>query len=139
VDLCANPVVLVVGDCSRAEHRHDLVGILFRLREHEGEGMEEIHACRVESVAPGEQRCGADVARQHVRAPDRGERTSEGLGDGRLDEAFLQTDAKLTEENLDDEADALSVEFAQQLDERFSLSRGQRQRRETVECLTDFR
>ena len=41
VDLRADAVVFVVGERAGAEHGHDLVRILLRLREHERERMEE--------------------------------------------------------------------------------------------------
>ena len=107
VDLRADAVVFVVRERARAEHRDDLVGILLRLREHEGERMEERHLRRVERVALREQRRRADVAGEHVGAADRVERTAERLRDRRLDEPSCSPMRNSRSEDLHDVAHAL--------------------------------
>ncbi len=117
VNLRADAVVLVVSECLRAEHGHDLIGILFRLGQHEGEGMEEIHSRGCQRVTPGKQRRCTDIAGQHVRAAHRRERPVERLCDRAFDQPLLQSDPKLAKQDLQHEADALCVEFPQQCNE----------------------
>ena len=58
-----------------------------------------------------------DVAGEHVGPTHGIDFSSERLRDRGLDETFLQSDAKLADENLHDVARALSVDFSQQFGE----------------------
>ena len=69
MNLRANAVVFVIDVRAVAEGGEDLVGIFFRLREHERERMKERHLRGIERVAFREQRRRADVAGEHIRAP----------------------------------------------------------------------
>src|ERR1051326_7750399 len=138
VDLRADPVVLVVGERAGAEHRHDLRGILLRLREHERERMEQRHLRGVERVALRQQRRRADVAGEHVRAADGVERAAERLRDRRLEQPFDEADAQLAQEDLHREADALRVELAQELDEDLLLLDRARRRGQALERLAEL-
>src|ERR1043165_5503990 len=138
VDLRADPVVFVVRQRAGAEHRHDLRRVLLRLREHERERVEERHLRATERVALRQERRRADVAGEHVRAAHGVERPPERLRDCRLDEPFLQADAKLAQKDLHGEADALRIELAQELDEDLLLLDRARRRGEALEGVAEL-
>ena len=112
VYLRADAVVFVIGERADTERRDDFFGIFLRLCEHERERVKQRHFGAFESIASGEQRGRADIAGEHVRPANGIDSSFECLGDRRLDETFLQPDAKLADQNLHDVSRAFCVDFA---------------------------
>ena len=115
VQLRADAVVFIVRERANAQCRDDLLRIFFGLRKHERKRMKKRHLHAFQRVAFREQGRRADVTGEHVGSTHGIGFSSERLRDRRLDETFLQSDAKLADEDLHDVARALSVNFSQQL------------------------
>ncbi len=101
VRLRADAVVFVL-DRGVVEIGERFLGILHRAGQHEADRMEQPQARFAETPAGGQAQGLADVAQQHVRALHLGRRGAVGLGDGFLHQAFLQPDAQLAGDDLDD-------------------------------------
>src|SRR5260370_39564533 len=78
--------------------------------------MKERHLDALQRIAPGEKRGRANIACEHVRSAHGVDGPSECLCDRRLDQALLQADTKLADENLHHVASALRIDLAEQID-----------------------
>ena len=121
VELGPDAVVLVLDPDLRAEPSQDLGRVLRRGGEHELERMEERELGVIELVVAGQLGEPADVAGQHARPFHGIERTVEGFGDRRLDEALAKADPELPAEHLDDALGRGGIASGEELREQSRL------------------
>ena len=102
MELAANAVVFVFDIERAGKGGEDLVLRVSRSCEHEFHRPEESESNFVELASFGEHGRLADVSENHICAPDRINRAIEGASDRFLDSVFLEPDAEVACNDLDD-------------------------------------
>src|SRR5262245_20232976 len=101
VKLSANPVVFVFNVERSVERSENFIFSFSWSRQHEFDRPEHGESEFVKFTALRVDSGIADVAKDHIGAPNLIGRTLEGFGKSFLDRVFLQTDAQIASDDLD--------------------------------------
>ncbi len=100
MNLGANAVIFVFHSCE-SEIGKRLCGVLGRTGQHEADGMKKPHLRLIEFVFRRQAQSVSDVAQQHVGPLNGFDVFIERFGYGLFHQAFAQSDAQITADDLD--------------------------------------